>query len=262
MDAERDPYESVRAGREAGIIGKKIIYFPSLPSTMDTAQREVQRGAAEGTVIIAGEQTRGRGRLQRTWVSPAGNIALSIILYPGAASLPYLVMIASLAVAYSIEVVTGLKTQIKWPNDVLIGGRKVGGILIENEVRGNRVACAIVGIGINVELKTSNVTEIATTATSLKDELGGEVSGVDIVRHLLMEFERLYLTLPAGGGAILKAWRDKLATLGKKVVVKSGSSILEGIAESVDESGALILRLDDGSSTRIVAGDVTLRDKK
>lgn len=227
---------------------------------MDTARQEARQGAKEGTVVIAGEQTKGKGRLQRTWFSPSGNIAFSIILYPNIAILPYLIMIASLAVGYGIETVTGLKTQIKWPNDILIGGKKVGGILIENEVKGNRVSYTIIGIGINVDLKVSEFTEIATTATSLKRESEKVIQRTKIIRSLLIEFERLYLSLPAAE-PIYKAWRDRLATLGRKVKVKTGNITLEGIAESVDTSGALMLRQADDSLIRIIAGDITLREE-
>jgi len=227
---------------------------------MDAARQEARRGAKEGTVIIAGEQTGGRGRLKRTWLSPTGNIALSLVLYPDIASLPYLVMIASLAVVHSIEAVTGLKTQIKWPNDILIGEKKVCGILIENEVRGNRAAYAIIGIGINVNLKVADFAEISTTATSLNKESGRVVSQMKIIRSLLTELERLYLALPAGE-TIYETWRDRLATPGKRVKVKWGDHTLEGTAEAVDESGALMIRHADGSLTRIIAGDVSLRDK-
>ena len=145
-------------------------------------------------MIIAGEQTEGRGRLKRTWLSPAGNIALSIILYPDINSLPYLIMIASLAAVKSIESVTGLKTQIKWPNDILIDGKKVGGILIENEVRGNKVAYSIVGIGINVALNVADYNEIAATATSLKDESGK----VDLrMKIIQVAADRVRKTVPA-----------------------------------------------------------------
>ena len=242
-------------------IGKKVIYFPRLASTMEIARREAEQGAAGGTVIIAGEQSEGRGRLKRTWLSPAGNIALSVILYPNVSHLPYLVMLASLAVAYSIESVTGLKTQIKWPNDVLVNGKKVCGILTASLVRGDRVIYAIAGIGINVSLKAADFPEISATATSLNDELGKDVSRVDIIRHLLVEMERLYLILPHGE-TIYQEWRERLITLGKKVHVASGSSMLEGVAESVDGNGALLLRHADGSSTVILAGDVTLRHKQ
>jgi len=250
---------SITEGLQTSFVGQRVIYYPRLPSTMDAARLEARRGTAEGTVIIAGEQTEGRGRMQRTWLSPSGNIALSIVLYPEIASLPYLVMIASLAVAHGIETVTSLKTGVKWPNDILIDGKKVCGILIENEVKGNKVAYALIGIGINVALKASDVAEISATATSLKDELDRSVLRANIIRRLLTEFERLYLLLPEGE-SIYEAWRDSLETLGKRVVVKSGGSVLEGIAESADESGALMLRRVDGSLTRVVAGDVTLRD--
>jgi BirA family biotin operon repressor/biotin-[acetyl-CoA-carboxylase] ligase len=248
---------SIKQGLKTRLIGQKIIYYQSLDSTMEIARREAQRGTQEGTVIIAGEQTRGRGRLKRTWFSPRGNIALSLILHPEAAALPFLIMIASLATARSIEGVTGLGTQIKWPNDILIRGKKVAGILIENEVKGGRSAYAVIGIGINVALRRDEVSEIAALATGLQEELGRKVSREDIIRSLLIEFERLYLKLP-DAGPILKAWRERLVTLGKKVTARWGLEILEGIAESVDESGALVLRRADGTFTRVIAGDVSL----
>ncbi len=261
MVEEEFTLASITDGLETSFIGRKVIYYPSLASTMLVARQEAQRGAAGGTVILAGEQTEGRGRVERTWLSPEGNIALSVILHPDVASLPYLIMIASLAVVHSIEAVTGLKTQIKWPNDILIDGKKVCGILIENEVKGNKAVYAIVGIGINVDLGPSDIAGISAPTTSLKAELGKKVLLADVVRHLLVEMERLYLTLP-DGEPVFQAWRDKLVTLGKRVRVESGGTVLEGIAESVDGSGALLLRHTDGSSTRVVAGDVTLSDNK
>ncbi len=240
-------------------IGQKVIYYTSLTSTMEVAKREAQQGAAEGTIIIAGEQTTGRGRIKRTWLSPEGNVALSVILYPSLICLPYLIMLASLAVVYSIETVTGLKPQIKWPNDVLINGRKVCGILIESDVRGNTVNYAVIGIGVNVNLSLSAFPDLLATATSLSEELGRDVSRSGIIRQLLVELERLYLTLPLGE-SVYEQWRDRLVTLGKRVCVKSDITY-EGIAESVTADGSLLLRHSDGSSTKIVAGDVvTIRD--
>ena len=116
---------TILRGLNTSLVGRNVIYYPTLASTMDTARLEARRGALEGTVVIAGEQTGGRGRLHRTWLSPAGNIALSIVLYPDLAGLPYLVMIASLAAARAVASVTGRKTEIKWPNDVLISDKKV-----------------------------------------------------------------------------------------------------------------------------------------
>lgn len=240
-------------------IGQEVIYYPQLTSTMDVARKEAQQGAAEGTVIIADEQTAGKGRVKRVWLSPRGSIALSIILYPDVLYLPRLIMLASLAVVHSIQAVTGLKSQIKWPNDVLINGKKVCGILIESDVQRNTVAYAIIGIGINVNFRLSDFPEILPTATSLADELGKDVPRVDLIRCLLVETERLYLALPAGE-AIYQEWRDRLVTLGRSVQVKSGKTTLEGIAESVARDGSLLLRHSNGSSTKIVTGDVSLRD--
>ena len=201
---------------------------------------------------------KGRGRQQRAWFSPSGNIAMSIVLYPDIGNLPYLVMMASLAVTHSIEAITGLQTQIKWPNDILIEGRKVSGILIENEIKGDRVVYALVGIGINVDLKAADVAVIPTVVTSIKAELDRRIMRTSLIKNLLVEFERLYLLLPSGG-PIFRAWRDRLWTLGKAVAVTSGENVLDGVAESVDESGALMLRCADGTLTKCVAGDVTLR---
>ena len=242
-------------------IGQKIIYHPRLTSTMAVARQAARQGAAEGTVVVADEQTAGKGRLKRLWLSPRGSLALSIILYPDMSYLPYLMMLASLAVAHSIEAITGLKAQLKWPNDVLINDKKVCGILIDSDLRGNKVAYTIIGIGINVNFRLADFSEILATATSLADELKKDVSRVAVIRHLLVETERLYLALP-DGDPIYREWQGKLVTLGKKVQVKSGETFLEGIAESVARDGSLLLRHSDGSVTSIVAGDVTLRDYK
>ena len=250
---------SITSELETRFVGQRVIYYPSLTSTMGVARREAQQGAAEGTVIIADEQTAGRGRRGRVWLSPRGSIALSVILYPSLSHLPSLIMLASLAVVHSIESVTGLKSQIKWPNDVLVNGRKVCGILIESDVQGNAVNYAIIGIGINANLRLADFPEILPIAASLSDEMGRDVSRLSIIRCLLVETERVYLALSAGG-SIYEEWRDSLVTLGRRVCVKTGEAIYEGVAESVARDGSLLLRGPDGSLTRIVAGDVTLRD--
>jgi len=238
----------IKKGLKTRFIGQRVLYYPSVDSTMEVARQEARRGAAEGTVIATDEQTGGRGRLKRTWLTPVGNIALSVVLYPKLSYLPSLIMLASLAVVHSIESATGLRPQIKWPNDVLINGKKVCGILIENDVQGN-----------NANLRLADFPEIQTTATSLSDELGREISRLNVILHLLGEIERYYLAISAGE-SIYEEWRDKLVTPGKKVRVTAGETTYEGIAESVTRDGSLLLRGTDGSLTRIVAGDVTLRE--
>ena len=248
------------SGLQPEFLGKKVIYYPTVTSTMDVARDEARKGATTGTMVIAGEQTEGRGRKKRTWISPKGNIAFSVILYPEVSYLPFLVVIAALAVARGIEEIIGLKTQIKWPNDILIAGKKVGGILIENEVKGKEVQYAIVGIGINTEITPVVRGSGALAATCLKDEMGENVIRTDIIKQILQEMGRLYLELP-DSEPLLREWRDRLITLGKSVRVYSKGTMLEGVAEAVDATGSLLLRHADGSSTTIVAGDVTLRDK-
>jgi BirA family biotin operon repressor/biotin-[acetyl-CoA-carboxylase] ligase len=250
--------EAVTQNLGTRFIGQRVIGYPSLPSTNELAKEEARRGAVAGTVVIAEEQTAGKGRLKRAWLSPRGSLALSVILYPGLEYLPALIMVASLAVARAIEAVTGLEAQIKWPNDVLIKGKKVCGILVESEVLGEAVSYAIVGIGVNVNLRVSDFPELSSAATSLSHELGREVSRLGLLKRLLVEMERLYLAL-LGGGSIYEEWRGRLATLGKEVSVASGEAEYSGIAESVARDGSLLVRRPDGSLSRIVAGDVTLR---
>jgi len=240
-------------------VGQKVIYYPTLTSTNDVAKRQAQQGVVEGTVVIAEEQTAGKGRIKRLWLSPKGSIALSVVLYPSLAYLPSLIMVASLAVVHCIEKVTGLRAQIKWPNDVLINGKKVCGILIESDVRGNRVDYAIIGIGVNVNLRLSDFPEIPPTATSLSHELRRDVSRLDMIRCLLAEIERLYLILPSGD-SVYQEWRHNLVTLGRRVQASSDETTYTGVAESVASDGSLLLRQSDGSLIKIVAGDVTLRN--
>jgi BirA family biotin operon repressor/biotin-[acetyl-CoA-carboxylase] ligase len=172
--------------------------------------------------------------------------------------LPNMIMLASLAVTYSIQIITGLKPQIKWPNDVLINEKKVCGILIENDIRNNFLRHMIIGIGINVNLHIPDYPEIAPIATSLSDQLGKEVSRLDIIRQLLIEMDRLYQSLPQGD-FILEQWKRHLITLGQKVQVNLGDKIYKGTTESVTKDGSLMLRQEDGSLTKIVAGDVSLK---
>jgi len=251
--------EQIKNGLKTSFIGQRVIHFLRHASTMEKARQEARQSAAEGTLVIAEEQTAGKGRAKRVWLSPRGSIALSTVLYPDIAQLPFLIMLASVAAARSIEVITGLKTQLKWPNDVLIKGRKVCGILIENELKGDRAAWAVIGIGINVNMRMRDFPEIADTSTSLYDELGKDISRVEIIRHLLVELERLYLAL-GDGTHIYQEWRTRLTTLGKKVQVISGEDVLEGVAEDVNRDGSLLLKHSNGSTSHIVAGDVILRD--
>jgi BirA family biotin operon repressor/biotin-[acetyl-CoA-carboxylase] ligase len=250
--------ESIQSRLKTRFIGRKILYFPELDSTMEIAKREALWGSEAGTVIIAEEQTAGKGRLQRSWISPKGGIALSIILRPNLNNLPYLIMLASLAVLDTIKQITGLKPQIKWPNDILIGEKKVSGILIENDIRDNVLKYSIIGIGINANFHVSNYPEITNIATSLADEMKTEVSRLEILTCLLTEMDREYHEL-TDGKLIWERWKNYLVTLGQKVQVQMGSRVYTGTAEAVTRDGGLMLRQKEGGLIKIVAGDVNLQ---
>ena len=258
MDNNTLNAEMVQNELPTRFIGHKIIYYPSLNSTMDAAKKEAQWGAEAGTVIVAGEQTAGRGRLQRTWFSPAGGLAFSVILRPNINYLPYMIMLASLAVTYGVRSLTGLKPQIKWPNDVLIGEKKICGILIENDIRKNILRHIVIGIGLNVNLQLSQFPEIAGIATSLSDQLNRQVSRSEVLRSVLVEMDKLYSVLP-NGEILLHQWKNNLVTLGQQVQVNMGDQIYTGRAESVTENGALMIRQKDGHLVQIIAGDVMLK---
>jgi BirA family biotin operon repressor/biotin-[acetyl-CoA-carboxylase] ligase len=258
MSDEKLSQTSITRGLTTRFIGQNILCYSSVTSTNDIARQRALAKAPEGTAVIAGRQTTGRGRLKRAWVSPKGNIAVTIILYPARKSLHYLTMLAALAVLRSVEKTTRLKCQLKWPNDVLINNRKVCGILLESQAASNSVDYAIIGIGINVNMKLSDYPELTSTATSLADETGEEVPRPVLLRNLFQEMEKLYLSLQAGESPLAE-WRDNLITLGKNIHVRSDDDVFEGIAESVADDGSLMLRCADGKLLKFMAGDVTLR---
>jgi BirA family biotin operon repressor/biotin-[acetyl-CoA-carboxylase] ligase len=252
------PPEFIKNNLSTRIIGREILYFPSVTSTNDIAKEKARQHITEGTVVIADRQTAGKGRLNRTWTSPEGVLAYSVILYPSISQLPCLIMIASLSVVRAIKIITGIQAQIKWPNDILINGKKACGILIENSVCGHKVDYAVVGIGVNANVNLEIYSEITATATSLLRESGHSIELIPLIKQLLIELDKLYLSI-ADNKSVFEEWRDNLITLGKKVRATSGDRVYEGIAESVESDGSLILRQSDGTRTQISQGDVTLR---
>jgi len=257
MQDNQDIKTYIKSRLNTRFVGQQLYYYHRLATTMETAKELARKGTAEGTVIIADTQTAGKGRLGRAWLSPEGSLAMSLILKPSLGNLPQLVMIASLAVVRTIKKVAGLETQIKWPNDILIKGKKVCGILIENEVKGDRVNFAIIGIGINVNFNPLAFPEISDIATSLAHELGAEVSKIELIGALLSELEQLYLEVQAGA-PIYREWQENMGMLGRWIQVKTGEAVEQGKAETVTQNGNLILRRADGSLAEIVAGDVTV----
>jgi BirA family transcriptional regulator, biotin operon repressor / biotin---[acetyl-CoA-carboxylase] ligase len=250
---------AVEGGLATRFVGRRLVYLTSTGSTMDIARTEAEGGAPDGAVVLAEEQTKGRGRFDRTWVSPAGtNLYLTLLVRPSLDRLHSLSIVSPLAVALAVEDTTGLEPRIKWPNDVIINGRKLSGILIESEVSGSSVEYALVGAGVNVNFDTAQSPEIVQIATSVKRELGRETSREGLLTAFLNRFEQLYEDAP-NGGAVLEQWRSRLDTLGREVRVTFRDQVYAGLAEDVDGDGHLILVQPDGTCRVIEAGEVTLR---
>ncbi len=239
-------------------VGRNLLYLTQTPSTQNVARAEAERDAPEGTAVLAEEQTGGRGRLGRSWVSPAGkNLYLTLVMRPPAKHLRILSIVAPLAMAEALEEAAGLTCRIKWPNDVLVGGRKIAGVLIETDLAGAAVKYALVGMGVNVNFDAAAESEIADIATSVRRELG-RGSREEVLAALLNAFEERY-TDAQEGDAAFRAWRSRLETLGQRVRATLGQRVEEGVAEDVDAQGSLLIRRDDGSLVTVEAGDVTLR---
>lgn len=240
-------------------IGQNLIFEESVGSTMDLARDAALHGAAEGTVALADEQTAGRGRLGRSWITPpATNLASTIILRPPPAVVRDIAMIAPLAICHAVEEVAGIRPDIKWPNDVMVRGRKLAGVLIETDLTDEQAPLVLVGAGINVNFDPSAYEEIRDIATSLRRELGRDTDRESLFAAYLLAFERLYDAAKAGESPRGR-WRERLITLGHDVRAVTPSGIVEGTAEDVDDDGALIIRAPDGNLATVEAGDVTLR---
>ncbi len=248
---------AIKAGLKTTVIGKDIQHFKETEST-NTIAREIARTVDEGAVVIAESQTSGRGRLGRKWISPEGGIWLSIILKPRIQPIyaPRITLLAGVSAAKTIRSY-GLQARIKWPNDVLIDGKKVCGILTEIEAEIDLIDYCVVGIGIdaNVDIELFPE-EIRESSTSLKKELGYEINRVEFVQKLLLEFEALYLKFQKDGfSSILEEWRNMSATMGEWVKITTQSRTIYGEAIGVDSEGALILETGEGKLEKIVAGN-------
>jgi BirA family biotin operon repressor/biotin-[acetyl-CoA-carboxylase] ligase len=199
--------------------------------------------------------------MQRTWVSPPGeNIYVTVLLRPSAAELLQLTVIAPLAICQAIEETAGLQPRIKWPNDVVIDGKKVGGVLSQAETTDGEVLFAMSGIGINVNMDVAQHEEIREIATSLRAQLGREASREEVLASTLNHFELAYVALRRGE-VISMPWKHRLETLGQPVRISGpdGSVLEQGTAVDADSDGSLIIRRDDGAHVRVEAGEVSLR---
>jgi len=238
-------------------MGKKIYYFGIVSSTMDSAIELGMKGCAEGTLVLAEAQSKGRGRLGRGWFSPKyKGIYLSLILrpkiLPNSASL--LTLLCAVSICEAIKEVTDLDAQIKWPNDILINRKKLGGILTDLNAEMDTTHFVIIGIGLNVNNDKRSLVE---GATSLREQKKEKINRASLLQEILRKIEINYLLFKEkGNGCIIEKWRDYNITLGKRVKIVCQKKHLEGQALDIDVDGGLLVRCDSGLIEKIMTGDV------
>ncbi len=238
------------------LLPRPVRFVQSIGSTNDLAREWLQQGGANGAVVIADEQVQGRGRMGRSWFTPPGTaLILSLLLRPPVTALHQVTMLGAVSIAEMLDQLGAHSVAIKWPNDVLLNGRKVSGILPETTWDGSRLVGVVLGIGVNVRIDFTG-TNLAATAISIEPALGRPINRVDLLKMLLDSLDRWSLHL--GTEVLFEAWRARLVTLGTAVLIDHLSGQLHGFAESVDPSGVLRVRDASGRLHTVMAGDVSL----
>lgn len=244
-------------------LGREMVYRPETGSTQVLAKSLATAGAASGTVVICEKQTGGFGRLGRKWHSLPGSVSFSVVLRPAIHPLEALKfpIIAGVAVAGAIERVTGLNPRLKWPNDIILGGKKAGGILTEMAAEIDRINYLIIGIGLNANTSKSQIPEdIKNMATSLKIQCRREISRVRLIQVILEELESLSDGFQrAGFEPVRKRWEELGCTIGNQVYFIRDGKTAEGEAVAMDDDGALLVTQADGTLAKVLYGDVTLK---
>jgi len=245
-------------GLNTKFIAKKIHYFDYLASTMDLAMQLGIQAAPHGTVVLAESQTKGRGRLGRSWFSPKyKGIYMSLILRPNISpsASSVLTLLSAVSICEAVKIVTGLDAQIKWPNDVFIANKKIAGILTEMNSEVDKVNFVVIGIGLNVN---NDKKSLIAQATSLKEQAGQPVNRIILLQELLRGIESNYFLLEdKGAREIIDKWRNFSLTLGRRVKIYCQDKHIEGQAVDIDRDGALLVRKDSGLTQKVFSGDVT-----
>lgn len=255
----------IKKGLKTLVLGQSIYYYRQIDSTNQKAKELAIEGKPNGTLIIAEEQTKGRGRLGREWVSPFGmGIWMSILLRPDIHpwDAPRITLLSAVAVARSIEGITKLKAGIKWPNDIIVGQKKVCGILTEMNGELDQLHWIVIGIGINVNGEQKDFPEeLQGTASSLKIELGKPVDRALLARRLCTEMEDSLEAFFKNQDflPVVQECRKRSVTVGKMVRVTGTHDDWVGMAEDIDEDGSLLVRRADGTLERVLSGDVSVR---
>jgi BirA family biotin operon repressor/biotin-[acetyl-CoA-carboxylase] ligase len=242
-------------------IGRAIAHRIETGSTNSLAMELAQQGAADGTAVVAETQTGGKGRRGRSWVSPRGNLYLSVVLRPAVPvyKAPLITLMGAVAVASAIRKHLGVPAAIKWPNDILITGKKVSGLLTEMSAEPDRIRHIVLGVGVNVNMDLRTLPpDIRSRSTTLAAAAGRSIDRTGFLKALLAELDHWYRCFLKKETDVLVAWQELNETIGKRVAVSGAGEMLEGQAAGVDAEGRLILQLDDGTVRQVAAGDVTI----
>lgn len=253
--------EAIQAGLDSSVVGTRIVCLEETDSTNLQTCRFGDEGAAEGLVVIADRQNSGKGRMGRLWESPGGvNLYASILLRPPVLPFeaPKLTFLSAVAVCRAIKECSGLQAAVKWPNDVLLNGAKVAGLLNEMSSETDRVHYVVLGIGVNLNMRSEQFpTDLRYPATSLALASGSSVSRLDFTRVLLEQIDRLYqIYLQQGSAPILSSWSELCDLQGKAVLVDCNEQQIEGVMTGLAEDGALLVRTKAGKIENVYAGDV------
>jgi len=257
--------DEIRLGLKTQFLGQVIHYKESVDSTQKIAKTLANDNAPEGTIVIAEEQVLGRGRMDRIWHSPKyTGVWMSMIIRPNIPlpKAPQLTLITAVAVVQAIEEMTNLSPQIKWPNDILINGKKVTGILTELQAEADRIFAIIIGVGINVNQKITDYPEaLQEIATSLSIEEGETISRAKLIRAVLSNFERLYLLyLEKGFTPIKILWESYAISIGKKIIARTLTENIHGKAIGITDDGVLIIEDDLGATHLVYSADIEIPD--
>ncbi len=249
----------IKAGLATRYLGMNVHYEKSVNSTQEIAHRISREGAPEGTIVVADEQVAGKGRLGREWFSPIGTgIWMSMILKPKIPpqQAPQLTLLTAVAVIRGIKAATGIQCDIKWPNDILLNGKKLVGILTEMQADPDQIHSVIIGTGINVN-ETDFPEEIKEIATSLKIEKDEEINRATVIKRILEHFEELYeLFLEEGFLPIKKMWEDHAITVGREITARTTTKTLHGFACGITDDGVLLLKDETGEIHKIYSADI------
>lgn len=248
-------------GLQTRTMGRTLKLYDTVESTQPIAHQLAEQGAAEGTMVLAEQQTSGKGRMGKSWHSPKGKgIWLSLVLRPRIPVhfTPQLTLLVAVALCRTIRSMEPLPVAIKWPNDLLIDGKKISGILLESSAEDERLNYVIAGVGIGVNLGESDYPpELKAVGTSLRMASGKEWSRTALLQRFLLQFEELYELYHAEGfEPIRTAWSAQSVSLGKRVRARTPKGDVEGIAETIDEMGALIVRRDDGQLEKLYSAEI------